>query len=97
MRLQKQTSLFLCLLLLLAVLCSSLLVTHGIEHDCTGEDCPVCAQIVIAQHFLTMLRVAVLVLFLSYHASVQLGAGTCVEACAPTRLTPVFLKTRLNN
>ncbi len=49
-----------CAVLLLAVFFSSVLMAHEAEHDCTGEDCPVCQAIAMSGSFLRLVAAAIL-------------------------------------
>lgn len=95
---KKRIALFLCLGLILVLLASSAYIIHEANHDCTGEDCPVCQMIavnlsvlrlsVIAVLALTAIR-ALLNLVRSHHKTEQ--------SAFPFFGTLVSLKIRLND
>jgi len=65
------------------------------DHDCTGEDCPICLQIEAAKCFLKNLKQAVIGLFLTFCLlfSVKIRKE---YACFIPFLSPVALKVRFN-
>jgi len=66
------------------------------DHDCTGEDCPVCLQIEAAKCFLRNLKLAVIGLFFAVclEFSVQIHIK---HAYFIPLLSPVALKVRFNS
>lgn len=95
---KRRIALFLCLGLILALLASSVYIIHEANHDCAGEDCPICQMIavnlsvlrlsVISALVLTAIR-ALLNLFNSHHKAEQ--------SAFPLPGTLVSLKIRLND
>ncbi len=84
-------------LMFLASLCLSVLFVHAeFDHDCTGEDCPVCAVIQIARTN-----------FQNLSASSSLSVTTALPSCIALSFflwsaifvlkTPVTEKIKLNN
>lgn len=59
---KRRIALFLCLGLILVLLASSAYMIHEANHDCTGEDCPVCQMIAVNLSVLRLSVIAVLVL-----------------------------------
>ena len=59
-------ALMLCIGLILVLTVSSALIAHEADHDCCGEDCPVCRMIAVHIRLLRTLGLAALVLLL-YH------------------------------
>ena len=59
---KRRIALFLCLGLILALLASSAYIIHEANHDCTGEDCPVCQMIAVNLSVLRLSFIAVLAL-----------------------------------
>lgn len=54
-RKQKMAAWIACAAFVLITLCSLLFIVKEADHDCTGKDCPVCAQISEAEHILKKL------------------------------------------
>ena len=86
----------LTLVFVLAMLSSMAFIVLEAEHDCTGEDCPVCYQLSVCEHTLKLgLAAAVLTgtlligLILPFAARFASGVRLC--------LTPVTLKVKLSN
>ncbi len=85
------------LMMLAAVLFSSLYIAVEADHDCTGEDCPVCACVRQCENTLRSAGEgfracpAVLIPFLSVLSAAALSLAAASFA------TPVSRKVRLNN
>ena len=84
------------LLMLLIVLLSVAFLVAEAEHDCVGEDCPVCEQIRQCENILRQFGCAALALLVS---ALIAGAAFLVsfhfQAAVPA--TPVSRKVRMNN
>ena len=82
-------------LLLALVLCAACIAAEA-DHDCTGEDCPVCALVHQCENLLRQFGTAA-----AAAALLAVAALLCVSAasyvCAVCRVTPVSRKVRLNN
>lgn len=93
----KITSIFLILVLLLFLFVSTYFIAYEADHECTGEDCPVCALIQMSENSLRQLgsgasaAAAVSSLFI-----LILVMQTCTGDSI-TLPTPVSRKIRLNN
>jgi len=91
-------STLLCILFItMLVLSSSFIVTHE-HHDCTGEKCPVCAQIQIAVNILNSIKAAIVPL-LSFIGLLSCNLRKAVAPCAQEGRseTLVKLKVKLSN
>ena len=84
------------LVMLLALLFFAVFIAAEAEHDCTGEDCPICAAIAACARLLDQLRGCVAfrealapLLFFALSAVLFTWAGALK--------TPVSNKVRLNN
>ena len=87
----------LCALLALALLVSSAFMLHAADHDCTGEDCPVCRAIARAESLLRLLG-AVLAAEAALRAAPAFRpCGAAGASCAVLPATPVRLKIRIND
>ena len=92
----KKVSLWLALLLM-AGLCLSVFSVHAdFDHDCAGEDCPVCAVIQIARTNFQNLNPAPQILFQNNTFFFVVVTLFAVKAIRVSK-TPVSEKTRLNN
>ena len=82
-------------LLLALVLCAACIAAEA-DHDCTGEDCPVCALVHQCENLLRQFAAAAAaVAVLAAAALLCVPAASCV--CAFRYGTPVSCKVRLNN
>ena len=85
----------LALAALLALLLSAFYVAAEADHDCTGEDCAVCALIHLCENLLRSF--AAVILMAAVLASVLLFFAAARFACGFRRLTPVSGRVRMNN
>lgn len=81
----------------LVVLFSSAYIVEHADHDCTGEDCPICEQLYACARNLNNLTAAAMVVtvMLVLRFALQAVAGQAKYACVPR--TPVYLKVKLSN
>ncbi len=96
---KRAIALLVCACLTVAFFFSAWFVAAHMHHDCTGQDCPVCALIHRFSDMLRRLGVLVMVL-----AAAMLAILTALHGALPhlsfdnTREnTPVSLKVQLNN
>ncbi len=93
----KITAIFLILVILLFLFISTYFIAYEADHECTGEDCPVCALIQMSENSLRQLgsgapsAAAVSSLFI-----LILVMQICTSDSI-TLPTPVSEKIRLNN
>lgn len=95
---QRAAALIACVAFLFVTLCSILFLAKAAKHDCTGEDCPICARISEAENTLKKLgggkppvSAAVPALLLCVFLAPVWGL------CAVPYSTPVLQKVRMNN
>ena len=93
---RRLISCFLAALFVLVMLSSLVFIVLEAEHDCTGEDCPVCYQINVCERTLKS----------GLAAAVFFAAGLAGVICSPAAplptgvrlcLTPVTLKVKLSD
>ncbi|MBE6908900.1 MAG: hypothetical protein E7474_04755 [Ruminococcaceae bacterium] len=84
-------------LVALVVLSSSVFLIEHADHDCAGEDCPVCRQLDACVQNLKNLAAAALVVLVAavFTAAARICADGRLSAYAPR--TPVALKVKLSN
>ncbi len=84
-------------LVALVMLSSAVFLIEHADHDCAGEDCPVCERLyACAQNFGRLAAAAFVVLAVAYFAIVsRICAGGSLPACVSR--TPVALKVKLSN
>ena len=94
----RSRALALCICLLFILIASSLSVIHEADHNCIGENCPVC------EHILMVIRlvrdVSLIVLFLAALILFTAGPRRFYDSASTHSLlyaTPVRLKVRLND
>lgn len=94
---QRTLAAMICVIVLLAVVSTSLLLIHELDHDCIGEDCSICICIDHAKHLLKQLgagRTESFAVILA--ASFILSASLSLSHPVSSR-TLVSQKVRLNN
>ena len=84
------------LVLLLAVVLCALCIAAEADHDCTGEDCPVCATVHQCENLLHQLA-SVIAAAAAAAAVGMLFTSAAFRPFVLRRVTPVSGKVRLNN
>ena len=83
--------------ILFVVLCSAAFIAEEANHDCVGENCPICAQISVCQNMLKTFALAVCAV--AFAAAFTYILRKHILACtdkAPS-YTLVSLKVKLTN
>ncbi len=92
----RMAALIMACIIVLFIFASVFFIAHEADHDCTGEDCPVCALIMQCENNLKQIgsgeaavvtAVATALIFLTLQMHVTASAIIS---------TPILLKTRLN-
>jgi len=94
----KRLPAILLAVLLCAVLLSSLFfIILEADHDCSGEDCAVCAVLSLCQQLIHTLHQAAVIAALL--AVLRTGAGRkrSAPAAAAARITPITLRVKLSD
>lgn len=93
----RTTAILMIFVVLMFLMLSVFFIAHEADHDCTGEDCPVCALIQMCEDSLRHLvngapaaAAAVLCISLILVMQFCMNDGIIIS-------TPVSRKTRLNN
>ena len=81
---------------LLAALTAFCFAVHHADHDCCGEDCPVCRVLAANARALQLTGALVMGLLVLFAAVMCAGTFRMVRRQTP-RYSPVALKIRLNN
>ena len=85
------------LTLLLVVLLSALFLVVEADHDCAGEDCPICAVMQTCTNVLRRFGAAVITLLAAAASIILFLFATVSGANVFAQATPVSRKIRLNN
>ena len=82
-------------MIVFVVIYASFYIAYETEHECTGDDCPICCQIEIYESALKNIASAVV----AAAAAVVFGYGSCVVRCAEiiSARTLVSLHVKLSN
>lgn len=96
-RRKQVVAVLLAMTILVAMLCSALFIAAEADHDCVGEDCPVCCQIHVCRDTLKNLSLAVCAAAFAAAFTYTLCRG--VSACTgyAQSHTLVSLKVKLSN
>jgi hypothetical protein len=81
----------------IAVSTEAFILTH-LDHDCTGESCPTCARIEVAQRLMERLGRIAVAAFLAFCVAdcVKLLVKSSAALLLPP-ITPVSLKIKINS
>ena len=88
---------FLGLLVLAAVLFSAFYIAVEADHDCAGEDCPVCLCIRFCADTLNLFRQKAITVARILLPALCFSAAAAVFSALMTEESPVKGKVRLNN
>ena len=95
---KRISALLLCAALLIMLSVSIAFIAHEADHDCCGEDCPVCRMIAVNIRLLRTLGLIVLILQAFYALLSGLQARRGEKSLGLFRAgTPVSWKIRLND
>lgn len=94
---KKILSFVMGIIMLIMILSSELYIAHESEHNCIGDDCPICACIAQCERVLEFISS---VTFSNYAICFNFCI-TILSVCIPvlffTQKTPVLKKVRMNN
>lgn len=95
---KRRNALFLCVGLILVLLSSAAYIIHEADHDCAGEDCPVCQMIAV---HLSVLHLSILAILATSAIrtlpKLYRSRDKAEQAAFPFFGTLVSLKIRLND
>ena len=94
---KKRIAAFLAVTILLVLLFSAVFIAAEADHDCAGENCPICAQIAVCQNILKTFSLAVCIAAFPAVFSYTLCRGSFACTDAILRNTLVSLKVKLTN
>ena len=87
----------LAMAVLFVVLSSSCYIAIEVDHDCVGEDCPICYQISVCEHTLRSVGQAVLVGTLAVFIGVFMISMPAFSKKLAYHTSLVSLKVKLSN
>ena len=94
---RRFASIIIAAFIVVAVLTSLFVVAHEADHDCIGEDCPVCAVIAACQTILKTLRDALVVAAAALVCFVVAASIEKFISIRSSENTPISLKVKLLN
>ncbi len=94
---KRIAALFLAMTVLFVVIYSALFIAVEADHDCVGENCPICYQINVCQNALKNLSLAVSAAGFAAVFTYTLCRGISVCTDYVQSYTLVFLKVKLSD
>lgn len=95
--LRRSMAALICLWLVCGVVFSVFFVSNEYDHDCSGDECPICQIITVCENFVKNISGG-LILAVAALAAVLVVAGACVKDSADIIAdTLITQKVRLNN
>ncbi len=88
---------FICVMLLVGVLFSNFYVAHEFQHDCTGEDCPICQYIAECEAFVNQISTGVVFVCTALIAFLAISKTYTFVTRVGVFSTLVDQKVRLND
>ena len=95
---KRFSALVLAAIALLVLVTSSAFLVHHADHDCAGEDCPICEQMALcAQNLMKTAAAPEAEAAVSANAFALCLALLCALMAVPATHNPVLLKVKLSN
>ncbi|MBP5159522.1 MAG: hypothetical protein ILP10_04415 [Lachnospiraceae bacterium] len=94
---KRITACVMAIMMLAIMLFSAFFVAHEMEHDCTGEDCPVCACIEWCENALHRMGAGLLAGVVRTMTWIAILLSVCLVTLFVARRTPVSGKVRIND
>lgn len=79
-----------------SLLTTTFIITHA-DHDCAGHDCPVCAQIHLAENLLKQLSMVTSCFAFTFAGLLAILSAFALIIPHIDLATPVTLKVKMNN
>ncbi|AUS97040.1 hypothetical protein CDQ84_12650 [Clostridium thermosuccinogenes] len=93
----KSAALILCICVAAALFFSTWFILSHADHDCTGDQCPVCAEIQTAENLLKQVGLVGFCILFSFSNHLSSYSSGKYTLCYVNNITPVTLKVRMNN
>jgi hypothetical protein len=93
----KMPILVLTVCIAFSVLSAETLIAGNYDHDCIGENCPVCLHIEAVKCFIRTFKLAGLIAFFAAYLAFFAQAVRINNEFAYYNLTPIVLKVRFNS
>ena len=97
MRTKRIFAVLVSIFLIAALFSSAFYIALEADHDCSGEDCRVCAQILVCVQTLRGFSLAMIVVLAARIVRVILRSGRMLPVSAFSRFLPVSMKVKLSN
>lgn len=94
---KKIFSVFVALVIVLTIFFSMIFISVNTNHDCTGDGCPVCEQIQVAENVLSKLTQAVVSVAIAISLCVLAQGSIIVFSNAIINNFPIKLKVKMLN
>ncbi|MBQ6521108.1 MAG: hypothetical protein IJI14_20565 [Anaerolineaceae bacterium] len=94
-----RTNIFLAVLaaMLAGMLLSVCFIAAEADHDCSGEDCPICVFLTLCEQNIRQLKTVLILLPLFFFRLTESSAQAFSQTFLLRVFTPVSLKIQLNN
>ena len=90
-------SALLVLLIVFVLVASYYFILHETRHDCSGEDCPVCALVAICRNTLRSFSIGLILFALLFTSVARSFSLDDTRVDSARAITPVSLKDKLLN
>lgn len=93
----RMTAYVTCFALLFVMFISTAYIIKEADHDCTGENCPICHEIQICQKILNTVGTAIVAATFFVSALVVLNTLPTIHFCETAAITLISLKVKLSD
>lgn len=90
-------ALFLCVCFFTVITFSHLFIVEHVHHECSGRDCPVCAQILVVEHAIQQLSTCVKTITVLVAFAAFISVTVKVVQNNLFVITPITQKVRMND
>lgn len=92
----KIIAIFFIILLVLIMFFATIFVVEEIDHDCDGENCPICYQISVCENIIKVLGNGLIVAITAIYLLTNHKLYFCFKNVFVKKLTLVILKVKLS-
>jgi hypothetical protein len=94
---KSKIAIYMAVCILFLLLFSELFINTHREHNCTGIDCPICAEIQFAEVTIQQMGSAITAVFILFISACLIASAVSITNPIYILKTPVDMKVRIND